>query len=243
MCFMQISVITATYNAAKYLPALIESLRSQTYKDFEWVLADGGSTDGTLDILKAVQDLNIVISSQTDFGIYDALNRAIKLSSSDYYVVIGSDDVFEPNAIENFRKQIDDVHTVITSPILIGNKIYDLSHLPIFLSGFRSKICGHSIATLFKKSLHEKYGYYSRKYPIAADYDFMMKLVMSDEKIKHCHFIAGKFGLDGVSTVDRLGSASEVMRIMIANGFSTSVQVIVFILRLVYSACLKKVRN
>lgn len=233
---MQISIITATFNAANDLPELIESLRAQTYKNFEWVVADGGSTDGTLDILNNARDLDIALSSQPDFGIYDALNRAIKASKGDYYVVIGADDVFEPDTVERFFNQIDGVNTVITSPILINNKIYKLSPLPVFLSGFRAKICGHSIATLFKKSLHEKYGYYSKKYPIAADYDFMMKLVVNSEKIKACDFVAGKFGMGGVSTVDRIGSASEVMRIMISNGYSVPVQVFIFILRLLYSA-------
>jgi glycosyltransferase involved in cell wall biosynthesis len=233
---MQISIITATFNAANHLPALIDSLRAQTYKRFEWVVADGGSTDDTLNILKNAKDLNVILSSQSDFGIYDALNRAIKRSKGDYYVVIGADDVFEPNAIENFYNQIDGVSTVITSPIFINNKIYKLSPLPIFLSGFRAKICGHSIATLFKKSLHDKYGYYSKKYPIAADYDFMMKLVVNNEKIKSCDFIVGKFGIEGVSSIDRLGSASEVMRVMISNGYSVPVQVAIFILRLLYTA-------
>jgi glycosyltransferase involved in cell wall biosynthesis len=233
---MEISIITATFNAANYLPTLIKSLRVQTYKNFEWVIADGGSTDNTLNILRDVKDLNIVLSSQPDFGIYDALNRAIKASKGDYYVVIGADDVFEPDAIENFVKEIDGISTVITSPIVINNKIYKLSPLPIFLSGFRARICGHSIATLFKKSLHGKYGYYSKKYPIAADYDFMMKLVLNNEIIKSCDFIAGKFGMNGVSTVDRIGSASEVMRIMVANGYSVFGQVVIFTLRLLFTA-------
>ena len=233
---MQISIITATFNAANHLPQLIDSLQSQTNKNFEWVIADGGSTDATLDILQSIKNLNIVLSSQVDFGIYDALNRAVKLSTSDYYVVIGADDVFKPDAIENFSNEIDGISAVITSPILIKNKIYKLSPLPIFLSGFRAKICGHSIASLFKKSLHDKYGYYSKKYPIAADYDFMMKLVVNNEKIKLCDFIVGRFGTEGVSATDRIGSASEVMRIMISNGYSVPVQVCIFLLRLLYTA-------
>jgi glycosyltransferase involved in cell wall biosynthesis len=233
---MRISIITATYNAADHLPNLIKSLRVQSNQNFEWVVADGCSSDSTLLLLNEIKDMEVIISSQSDFGIYDALNRAIKLSKGDYYVVIGADDVFEHDAIENFSKEIDGVSTVITSPILIKNKIYKLSPLPIFLSGFRAKICGHSIASLFKKSLHEKYGYYSKKYPIAADYDFMMKLIVNNESIKVCNFIAGKFGIDGVSTIDRIGSASEVMRVMVSNGFSTPVQVLIFILRLIYSA-------
>jgi len=233
---MKISVITATYNAGDHLPVLIKSLRAQTNKNFEWVVADGGSTDETLDILKNVHDLNIVVSSEADFGIYDALNRAIKMCSGEFYVVIGADDMFESDAIENFQNQIDDDHTVFTCPILIDNKIYTRSPLPVFLSGFRSKICGHSIATLFKKSLHNKYGFYSNKYPIAADYDFMMKLVMNEEKVKFCDNIAGKFGIQGISTINRVGSATEVMRIMIANGFSLPIQYLILGLRLIYKS-------
>ena len=233
---MQISVITATYNSHNYLPSLIRSLQAQTSKDFESIVADGGSTDGTLDILKSVNDLNIVVSSETDFGIYDALNRAIKMCSGEFYVVIGADDVFEPDAIENFQNQIDDDHTVFTCPIIINNKVSQPSSLPIFLSGSKSRICGHSMATLFKKNLHEKYGYYSKKYPIAADYDFMMKLIINNENIKLCNRIAGKYGTNGISAIDHIGSASEVMRVMISNGYSISIQVAIFIARLIYSA-------
>jgi len=84
------TVITATYNAQNHLPMLIESLRKQSDKEFEWVVADGASDDGTLELLQSIDDLNIVISSQPDFGIYDALNRAIRDSSGKYYIVAGA---------------------------------------------------------------------------------------------------------------------------------------------------------
>lgn len=231
---MQISIITATFNAAPHLPNLIKSLREQSSRNFEWVVADGGSNDSTLSLLNEVKDLQVTISSQPDFGIYDALNRAIKLSRNDYYVVIGSDDTFSIGAVENFLNAIDGNSTVITTALLVNNKIYDLSRFPTFLSGFRSKICGHSIATLFKKSLHEKYGYYSKKYPIAADYEFMMKLIVNNEPIKKCDFIAGSYGTNGISSIDKLGSATEVMRIMIANRFSTFIQLCIFLARIIY---------
>ncbi|OYV85676.1 MAG: hypothetical protein B7Z63_05145 [Ignavibacteriae bacterium 37-53-5] len=90
-----ISVVTATWNAAQHLPGLITSLQGQTDKEFEWVVADGASDDGTLELLRSVTGLNIVISSQQDFGIYDALNRAIRIASGDYYIVCGAGRVGE----------------------------------------------------------------------------------------------------------------------------------------------------
>jgi glycosyltransferase involved in cell wall biosynthesis len=231
---MEISIITATFNAASNLPNLVKSLREQSNNSFEWIVADGGSNDNTLSILNEVKDLKVTISSQSDFGIYDALNRAIKLARNDYYVVIGSDDTFSIDAVENFLSAIDGNSTIITTPLLVDNKIYDLSRFPTFISGFHSKICGHSIATLFKKSLHDKYGYYSKKYPIAADYEFMMKLILNNEPIKKCNFIAGSYGTNGISSIDKLGSATEVMRIMIANRFSTFIQLSIFLARIIY---------
>ena len=74
----KISVITAVYNAEDCIQHLIESLRKQNDQNFEWVVVDGLSTDSTLEILKKIDDLNIKIISEVDFGIYDALNKGVK---------------------------------------------------------------------------------------------------------------------------------------------------------------------
>ena len=120
---MKISVITATYNAIQYLPALVESLRGQTDKDFEWVVADGASTDGTLEYLKSITDLNLKVVSQEDFGIYDALNRGIKACSGEFYLVVGADDVLYHNAIEIFRSGIGVEIDIVTASIDFGDRI------------------------------------------------------------------------------------------------------------------------
>lgn len=227
-----ISIITATYNADEYLPNLIKSLKNQTDKDFEWVVADGLSADNTLNLISEIKDFNVVMSSEPDFGIYDALNRAIKLSSGEFYVVIGADDELNVDAVKNFRLHATSNFSVVTASIFIENKVHKTSILPMFISGFRKKITGHSVATAFRKSLHSKYGYYSKKYPIAADYEFMMKLILNNEPIKQVDFIAGSFALGGLSSQDRLGTASEVMRVMVSFGYSTIIQIAIFIFRL-----------
>lgn len=120
----KISVVTATRNAVKFLPTLIESLRGQTDKDFEWVVADGASSDGTLDLLRSVNDLDIVVTSQSDYGIYDALNRAISASSGTYYIVAGADDSFDFDAIAHFRKAIDQSQAdIVTSSYLYASSL------------------------------------------------------------------------------------------------------------------------
>lgn len=242
---MKISIITATFNSEKTIQKLIDSLRLQSFKDFEWIVVDGESKDSTLEILHKITDLNLHISSRPDFGVFDAINRGIRLSKSDYYIVIGSDDWFEIDAIGKFEKEIDGRSSVITAPFICNKKIQRLSKLPHFFSGYRRNIFGHSVATLFKKNLHKKYGYYSNKYPIAADYEFMMKIIINNENIKVCNFIAGEFSLGGMSSEDFIGASSEVMRIMSSFGFSKVIQILTLIVRISYKSLskLRKVKS
>lgn len=228
-----ISVVTATWNAAKHLPKLIESLRGQTDKDFEWVVADGASDDGTLELLRSVTDLNIVISSQADFGIYDALNRAIKISSGEYYIVCGADDFFYSDAIANFRRAIAQSHAdIIVANVMYGQRCMKIRKGPNWLFGHGALISAHTLATAFRKDLHLMYGFYSRKYPIAADQLFVMQACKGGARRYGSDFVAGEIGSGGVSSIDRTGNATEVYRVQLALGNSTVVQVLLLMLRL-----------
>jgi len=97
-----ISIITATFNASSQLPDLITSLRAQSDRDFEWIVIDGGSTDSTVELLHGCGDLVTSMVSEPDFGIYHAINKGIRLSRADYYLVVGADDRLAQHAIENF---------------------------------------------------------------------------------------------------------------------------------------------
>jgi len=228
-----ISVVTATRDAAAHLPQLIESLRAQTDRDFEWVVADGASSDGTMALLQSAGGLHAVISSQPDFGIYDALNRAIKLASGDYYIVAGADDVFETGAIANFRRAIEQSGAdIIVARARYGAKLMKVKRGPVWLYSQFALIGAHSVATAFRKDLHRTHGYYTRLYPIAADQFFVLKACSGGAKRFEADFVAGEIGRGGVSSTDRIGNATEVFRVQVALGRSVSVQIVLFLLRL-----------
>jgi glycosyltransferase involved in cell wall biosynthesis len=232
----KISIVTATCNAAEHLPRLIESLRSQTDKDFEWVVADGASADGTLELLQSVNDLKIVISSQPDFGIYDALNRAIKLSTGEYYIVAGADEIFNSDAIANFRLAIERSGAdIVAARAMYGVKCMKIKKGPSWLFGQFSFIAAHTLGTAFRKELHLAYGYYSRQYPIAADQHFVMRACLGGASRYAGDFVAGEIGRGGVSSTNQIGSATEVFRVQVANGRSVFIQTILLILRLLRS--------
>ena len=108
-----ISVITAVYNGEKYLSQCIESVLNQTYEPLEYLLIDGGSSDGTLEIIKKYEDKIDFWISEKDKGIYEAWNKAIQQASGDWLCFIGSDDFFS---------KINSIETIVPSLIKTNKK-------------------------------------------------------------------------------------------------------------------------
>lgn len=232
---MKLSVITATYNAMDHLPYLVASLRDQIDKDFEWVVADGASTDGTLEYLNGINDLNVKVVSQHDFGIYDALNRGIKASCGEFYLVVGADDLLNPGAVGSFKKSAVDGVDVVTASLFVGNRVSRPTGRSLWLDASSSFISGHAVGSVFRKDLHRKVGYYSNKFPIAADQLFMMRVYMADFKIREADFIAGRFSDYGLSSLDRIGTLTEIYRVLIMLGFNKYLQTGLLFLKIVKS--------
>ena len=231
---MKISVITATYNAINDLPRLVESLRNQEDQGFEWVVADGASTDGTLDLLQSITDLNIKVSSQEDFGIYDALNRAIKISSGEFYLVVGADDFLYPSAIKDYKQAIEEGVDIVTSPIQFKDRISPPEGRgPSWLYAQFAYISGHAVGSIYRKSLHQEFGLYSRKFPIAADQFFILKCIKGGAKIKRIKNIAGYFNDVGVSSIDLTGALTEWYRVQLMVGEKKFSQTLLFFMRLI----------
>jgi glycosyltransferase involved in cell wall biosynthesis len=228
-----ISVLTATYNCAAQLPALIQSLRGQSDRDFEWVIADGASTDATLEQLAAAADLRPRIFSQPDFGIYDALNRAVRNATADYYIVVGADDEFQAHAIANFRAAIlQSAADVVVANAMYGKYCFKVKRGPSWLVADKSFIVNHSLATAFRRDLHARFGFYSRKFPIAADSLFVLLACRGGATRYEAGFVAGRIGGGGVSSADWLGSATELFRVQVSVGCAFIPQLGLFLLRI-----------
>lgn len=104
----RISIITATFNAANHIPYTLRSIREQTYKDFEWIIIDGNSTDGTQDILLEVNEPFIHLISEPDRGIYDAWNKGCSTANGTWLIFLGAgDELAQPEAIELMVKHLE----------------------------------------------------------------------------------------------------------------------------------------
>lgn len=232
-----ISVLTATFNSERVLPGLIESLRAQTDKEFEWVVVDGASGDRTMQLLEGASDLRPSISSGPDFGIYDALNRAILRAQGQYYLVLGSDDRLHEAAIETFRREAAlSGADFVTASVLVNGQVLEVREGKSWRFGLNGFVSAHSVGTLIRRSLHEKYGLYSKKFPIAADQLFVTA-ACDDGALRHVirGYVSGEFGSMGVSTSDAVGAATEFFRVQLLTGRGKLAQLTLLMARLAKS--------
>lgn len=232
---MKLSIVTATFNAALSLPSLVESLRQQSDQDFEWVVMDGASTDCTLAILAESGDLPVVYRSEPDFGIYDALNKAIKLARGEYYLVVGADDILCREAVANYKELIEKSGAdIVTASVRFGSgNVVEKPHGSAWLHGQLAYVTAHAVGSAYRKSLHDwdGVGYYVRKYPIAADQLFIKRAVRSGARIAHGNFVAGSFGEQGLSSVDLAGALTEFFRVQLETE-KKGMQILLFLVRI-----------
>lgn len=229
-----ISIITATLNSEKQIGDLISDLEQQTFRDFEWVIADGQSGDRTVELLRAARGIDLKIDLAKDFGVYDALNRGLRMASGEYYLVIGSDDRLEHDALEKYAAAVADSQAdIISSQVRIDGRIITRKKNHAWFWGIRSCVSSHSIGALIRTSLHDQHGYYSKRFPICADQLFLMQARNGGARIHDSDFIAGEFFLTGLTGNDPAGMICESYRVNISAGHSKLLQTALLILRLI----------
>jgi glycosyltransferase involved in cell wall biosynthesis len=223
---VSISVVTATFNCGSDLSRLITSLRAQTDRQFDFVVIDGGSSDGTLDVIENSRDLVTHTSCGPDRGIYDALNKGVRALRTDYYVVVGADDTLSPDAIARYKAATSEaVADIVVANVKIGKAIRRGYHPHRGWIGHHAMVTSHSVGMLFRASLHERFGLYSARYPLLADGYFIKRACLDPQvKVVAGDFIAGEFGVQGSSSMRRLQTFCELWQIQIATGESPLVQ-------------------
>lgn len=230
-----ISVVTVTLNAARVLPALIESLRRQADDDFAWVVFDGGSTDGTAELIRGCGLPNVKLIVGRDFGIYDALNQSLAHVDTDYYLVCGADDVLYAHAISAYRAAVvESAQHVdfVAACVDMDDWVLKPRERWGWLLGMPGIASSHSVGLLVRTALHAQYGSYSRKFPIAADQLFVKSAHRGGAVFRRAAFVAGRYGTGGTSGTDMLGMLTEAFRVQRLTEPRKLLQVLLFLFRL-----------
>jgi glycosyltransferase involved in cell wall biosynthesis len=182
---MKVSIITAVYNNASYIQDAIESVLAQDYDNLEYIVIDGGSTDGTLDLVRKYRNHISVIVSEPDKGLYDALNKGVKMATGDIIGFLHADDVYAnqhtiSRMVETFNLQGCD--TAYSDLLYVDaantDKVIRYWQADTYSSGSFLKGWMPPHPTFFvKREIYQRYGTYNTDMRISADYELMLRLL------------------------------------------------------------------
>jgi len=167
-----ISIIIPTHNCSDVLAGAINSVTQQYYQQWELIIVDGGSSDGTLEIIKNYQDHISQWVSEPDGGIYDAMNKGVKVAKGDWIYFLGADDILV-NILHKISPQLRNSNRIYYGNVYMPNKniFYDGKFSANKL--MNKNICHQAI--FYPRTVFEKYEY-SLKYPRGGDWDLNMRL-------------------------------------------------------------------
>ena len=179
----KISVITVTKNSEKFLEENINSLKNQTYKNFEHIIIDGNSTDRTVEIIKKNKDKIDYWVSEPDEGLYDAMNKGIKACTGDIIGILNSDDIYFSEALKFVNQYFTEQENL---DFLFGTvEKHKLMHgyYPEKIKWTFGFYTTHSVGFFIKKSSQMKIGFYDTRYKYSADYDLFYKMIVKKKNV------------------------------------------------------------
>lgn len=180
-----VSIITVCYNSKDTIERTIESVVNQTYADIEYLIIDGKSSDGTVEIIKewSAKNSNIIWRSEADKGIYDAMNKGISMAHGDIIGIINSDDWYERDAVETvIQTYYDNGCRPAVYYGMLGIYQNNMIKSCLFYShNFLPETMINHPACFVEKSIYKDYGVFDITYRAVADYDFMLRLYFADK--------------------------------------------------------------
>lgn len=199
-----ISIIIATYNSGKTLRIALESVKNQTYQNWECLIIDGASKDETLNIVKEYvqMDSRFRYISEPDEGIFDAFNKGWKQSNGKWIYYLGSDDSLNKEAFEKIDFNNADEYDVIYGNIAIvfPNGTIKFVH-PLSPDKLKYLMFANHQSILTKKEKVEGMGGFNIQYSISADFDLMQRIYLSGSKFKYIDVCIATFSYAGLSSM------------------------------------------
>jgi glycosyltransferase involved in cell wall biosynthesis len=202
MSIPKYSIITVCLNAKNGLIQTFHSIEQQVFDNFEWIVVDGGSADGTVDAVRDYPRVNHLIS-EPDEGIYDAMNKGIKVSSGEYLLFLNAGDWLYS------KETLLDMEKKLITPVVIGNlavvdrtgfislrkyETYRINRDYIY-----NKTLPHQSAFI-KKDLFLKYGLYCKDFKIKGDHDFFARIARKKIDFSYPGIFVSYYPLDGISS-------------------------------------------
>jgi glycosyltransferase involved in cell wall biosynthesis len=231
---LKVSIITVVLNNKSYIEDCIQSVITQKYQNCEYIIIDGASTDGTVDIIRKYDRYISTWISEPDQGMYDAMNKGIKLSSGDVVGMLNADDWYTDNNVistvaEEFRTK--NVDSIFADLVFVKRETPQQITRYCDSSLFSTKRFAYgwmpAHPTFFvKRIFYEKYGLFKTDYEIAADFELLVRM-LGNHKISYSYMpdIIVKMRMGGLSTKSLKSNwilNKEIIRACTENGISTN---------------------
>lgn len=237
------SIITVTYNAEKVLEDTIQSIVTQTYKNVEYILVDGGSTDGTLDIINKYRAHIHTVVSEPDKGLYDAMNKGIRLATGDYLCFLNAGDGLHED--DTLQLMVHSISGTALPDVLYGETdIVDAEgHFVckrrlaaperLTWKSFKKGMLVCHQAFFARRDLVEPY---DLSYRFSADFDWCIRIMKKAKVLHNTHLTLIDYLNEGMTTRNHKASLKERFRIMAKHygWVSTVIHHAWFVLRLLY---------
>jgi glycosyltransferase involved in cell wall biosynthesis len=215
----KISIITIVFNSEALIEKTILSIINQTYKNTEYIIVDGGSTDETLTNIDRYKDHITTIISEPDNGIYDAMNKGLNLASGDFVWFINSgDEIFNPETLEKIFESSSQTADILYGDAVIINTDGEITgkrrHRPPEKLNWKSFRFGMLIShqsILVRKTIAPSY---DLNYKGSADFDWLIKAMKTTNHIENTHLILSKYLQSGYTKKYRIRSLIERAKIM-----------------------------
>ncbi len=174
-----VSVVTAIYNGQPYVARCLDSVIQQNYPNIEHIIIDGGSTDGTLNVLRQYDDRVALWISEPDAGVYDAWNKGLAQAHGEWICFLGADDEFLPNAVSAYMvlaSEHPDAEYLCSRGRLVKASGYQrLFGLPWTWKRFSCEMCAAHPGSMHRRRLFDRFGNFDVSYRIAGDYEFLLR--------------------------------------------------------------------
>lgn len=207
------SIITVCFNAAQSLPETAASLRRQTWTDYEWLVVDGGSSDGTVAAARSAGVEQARISSEPDAGIYDAMNKGIAQARGDWIYFLNAGDAFADTAVLQDLASAADRHPearliygdmIYATPA--GDRIRRFEHIARRMLVFED--LNHQ-AVFAHHSLFDTVGRFDLRFRTSADYDWLLRVFRAGTVTRHLPRMIARFEVGGSHSRNIAALASE----------------------------------
>lgn len=220
----QISIVTITFNSEKTLEQTILSVINQGYDNLEYIIIDGGSNDGTLEIVNKYRDKIAVFVSEKDEGISDAFNKGIRAATGVIIGIINSDDILSDGALKTIASEYEPEIDVYRGIMEIWDDINDKKYVNIPAMNFPLNkniraVCHPS--TFITKAAYEKWGVYRTNMKYRMDADILYRFYIKGAKFKYVNKALAVFRLGGATSDDWRKKIPELRQMIINNGGSS----------------------